>query len=305
MNITVLIDNYNYGRFLGRCLESVLAQNTAALHEIILVDDGSTDDSLTIAGSWAARDSRIRIVAKANGGQLSAFNAGFEKASGDIVCFLDADDEYKPGYLSRLLEVFGQNPEVDFVFCRCEPVGGHFPGTPPWELIPGGSFDFGLTPYRTGLLRQWIGAPTSCIASRRRLLSKFLPCMAENDYRVSADDVLVYGASLFEGRKYYLAEKWVRYHFHGDNHWLTSSPDLRSKQAQDRRFSGLIQHWGIDLPGGRNVGERIVREFQNIPRPTLRDRRHYSRMIRRFALHHRIKYRLQLWHRWLGAKSMT
>ncbi len=86
--VSIIINNYNYAHFLRPCIQSALDQTEPA-DEIILVDDGSTDESLKIAEQFSRA---ITIVAKKNGGQASAYNSGLAASSGDLVCFLDADD---------------------------------------------------------------------------------------------------------------------------------------------------------------------------------------------------------------------
>jgi Glycosyl transferase family 2 len=86
--VSIIINNYNYARFLGRCIQSALDQTEPA-DEIIVVDDGSTDKSLEIAEEFSRA---ITIVAKKNGGQASAYNSGLAASTGDLICFLDADD---------------------------------------------------------------------------------------------------------------------------------------------------------------------------------------------------------------------
>src|SRR4051794_14443583 len=94
---SVVIDNYNYAAFVGRAIESALAQTWPHV-EVVVVDDGSTDDSPAVIERY--RD-RITIVAKANGGQGSAVNAGVAASHGDLVAFLDADDELAPDAIAR------------------------------------------------------------------------------------------------------------------------------------------------------------------------------------------------------------
>lgn len=110
--VSILINSYNYGRFLGEAIRSALAQSYAD-KEIVVVDDGSTDNSLEIARSFG---DRIHLIAKENGGQASAFNVGFAASRGQIVCLLDADDVFLPGKVERIVEVFRQNPESDWCF---------------------------------------------------------------------------------------------------------------------------------------------------------------------------------------------
>ena len=85
---SVIVNNYNYGRFLPDAIDSALAQTYVPL-EVIVVDDGSTDASRDIMSGYLPR---IRPVLKPNGGQASALNAGFAASRGDVVLFLDADD---------------------------------------------------------------------------------------------------------------------------------------------------------------------------------------------------------------------
>ena len=90
--VSVIVNNYNYGHFLSEAIDSALAQ-TYTRTEVIVVDDGSTDDSSEIIAGYG---DRIIPVLKENGGQASAFNAGFAKSRGDVICFLDADDYLFP-----------------------------------------------------------------------------------------------------------------------------------------------------------------------------------------------------------------
>ena len=91
--ISVLITNFNYARFLPQAIDSVLAQ-TVPPHQVVVVDDGSTDDSLAVLRKRYS--STVEVLAKPNGGQGSAFNAGFARCEGDVICLLDADDTGVP-----------------------------------------------------------------------------------------------------------------------------------------------------------------------------------------------------------------
>ena len=100
--VSVLIPNYNYGHYVGRALDSLLAQSYPHF-EGIVCDDGSTDDSRAIVARYAGRDARIRLLAKENGGVASALNAAYRQCRGDIVCLLDADDFFASGKLERVV----------------------------------------------------------------------------------------------------------------------------------------------------------------------------------------------------------
>ncbi len=105
---TIIISNYNYGRFLVAAIESALNQ-TYADTEVVVVDDGSTDDSRQIIAGYG---NRIRPVLKANGGQASAFNAGFAASTGDVICMLDSDDLFYPSKVERIARTFESYPEI-------------------------------------------------------------------------------------------------------------------------------------------------------------------------------------------------
>lgn len=298
MKFSVLINNYNYGRFLDRALASVAAQTRPA-DEVIVVDDGSTDDSLSVARRWAEKDSRINIIAKDNGGHLSALNAGFRAASGDIITFLDADDEYLPTWLERLASMYAAAPEYDLVYCRVQMHG--LSGPDPHRKLPDTDFDFGLTFFRTLLEGAAIGGPTSAISARSAILKRFLPFSHEQAWRMCAERIVVYGTSLHMGRCLQLAERLVRYHCHGRNAALNQPNDaikrLRLEIASREAISQLLDHgwnsqWQGDLP------RLIAHEFQCIPHPRLRDVRTYARMIRRSDGRGRVRRQLQLWVEW-------
>jgi glycosyltransferase involved in cell wall biosynthesis len=108
---SVLMSNYNYGRYVGEAIESVLAQTYSRL-ELVICEDGSTDQSCDVIGEYQQRDSRVTLIRKANGGQASGYNAAFAASRGEVICFLDSDDVYLPAKLERIVEAFCANPEA-------------------------------------------------------------------------------------------------------------------------------------------------------------------------------------------------
>lgn len=99
--ISVIVPVWNAHEYLDRCVESILAQTYKNL-EVLLVDDGSTDDSLDICRGYAQRDGRVQVFHKENGGQASARNYGLERATGEYVGFVDNDDWIFPRMYERL-----------------------------------------------------------------------------------------------------------------------------------------------------------------------------------------------------------
>jgi glycosyltransferase involved in cell wall biosynthesis len=116
--ISVVIPCYNQARFLGEAIESVLAQSHARF-EIIVVDDGSTDNTVEVARRY--RD--VRCVSQRNQGQGAARNEGLKHASGEFVVFLDSDDRLLPHAFEVGLQNFGGDQEVAFVAGRCIGLG--------------------------------------------------------------------------------------------------------------------------------------------------------------------------------------
>ena len=101
INMSVIIPVYNVEEYLPECLDSLSSQGDIRL-EIIIVDDGSTDRSGAIADQYALRDSRIKVIHRANGGSSAARNAGLEAAQGEYIAFLDSDDRLKENSLCDL-----------------------------------------------------------------------------------------------------------------------------------------------------------------------------------------------------------
>jgi glycosyltransferase involved in cell wall biosynthesis len=108
-----VIPNYNHARYLGDAIRSALAQTYGAV-EVIVVDDGSTDDSRSVAAEFG---DRIRYIYQRNAGLSAARNTGVRAAQGDYIALLDADDLVEPDYAARLLAALSDVPGADGVYC--------------------------------------------------------------------------------------------------------------------------------------------------------------------------------------------
>ncbi|MBQ2932571.1 MAG: glycosyltransferase family 2 protein [Clostridia bacterium] len=113
--ISVIVPVYNVEKYLEKCIDSILAQTYKNL-EIILVDDGSTDNSGKICDEYEKKDARIKVVHKENGGQGSARNLGLDICKGQFVSFVDSDDRIKPDMLERMLSALQKN-SADIAIC--------------------------------------------------------------------------------------------------------------------------------------------------------------------------------------------
>ncbi|MDZ8054933.1 MAG: glycosyltransferase family 2 protein [Aulosira sp. ZfuVER01] len=110
--VSIIINNYNYGQFLADAIDSAIGQTYPHI-EVIVVDDGSTDRSREVIASYG---DKIIPVFKQNGGQASAFNTGFAASHGDIICFLDADDTYKPEKVFEVVNILQNYQESCWCF---------------------------------------------------------------------------------------------------------------------------------------------------------------------------------------------
>ena len=118
--ISIIVPVYNVESYLPRCIDSILAQ-TYTDFELILVDDGSPDNSGAICDEYAAKDSRIRVIHKENGGVSSARNTGLDFASGKYISFVDSDDVVHPQMYEILLSVL-QNTQSGFSACSVQKI---------------------------------------------------------------------------------------------------------------------------------------------------------------------------------------
>lgn len=132
--ISVIVPVYNIQDYIRQCIESVLCQTYTSL-ELILVDDGSTDNSGKICEEYAQRDSRVVIIHKTNGGQSSARNMGIDIARGEWLSFVDGDDWIEPEMYQKMLSVV--RPQDDIVCCSHYDVygSGKYPAAEPDSMI--------------------------------------------------------------------------------------------------------------------------------------------------------------------------
>jgi glycosyltransferase involved in cell wall biosynthesis len=119
--VTVIIPTYNYARFVNQAVDSALEQTLAPV-EVIVVDDGSTDNTIDVLAGYG---SRIRVLRQQNRGVAAARNAGAAIAQGNLLAFLDADDVWLPRKLEHQTERFLVEPEVGLVHCAEERFDSH------------------------------------------------------------------------------------------------------------------------------------------------------------------------------------
>lgn len=211
MLVSVVVSSFNYQRFLGEAIDSALAQTGPAL-EVIVVDDGSTDDSRAVIEGYG---DRVHALFKPNGGQGSALNAGFARSRGEAVLFLDSDDVLLPGAAARAAEVLAEPgvAKLHWPAAEVDEAGVRMGGQVPAHRLPRGDLcDHLLAGGPYGY--HW--PPTSANAWSRAALQRILP-MPEASFRTCPDLYLAALAPL-HGRVEAHDEPLSLWRKHGENH---------------------------------------------------------------------------------------
>jgi glycosyltransferase involved in cell wall biosynthesis len=279
MRTTCIINNYNYGAYIGEAIESVLSQSVA-FDEIVIVDDGSTDNSVGIIEKEIETRQDVKVIAKQNEGQLSCFNAGYSATTGDIVFFLDSDDVYKRNYLESVLELYKRNEECDFVWCAVERFGNISGVRHTNEEYCRKTGEVGYSVAVTLYLKKWVGGPTSSISMKRHVLDKILPIPFLQEWRTRADDCLIYGSSVVGACKFYLPKPLVNYRTHDGNRnfgkCFSKNYKYTRELAKEQLLSFILEKNNIP----RDLLYHIVlREFRRLPRPSYKLLKLYRKIL--------------------------
>jgi glycosyltransferase involved in cell wall biosynthesis len=218
--VSILINNYNYGQYLAAAIDSALNQTYAHL-EVIVVDDGSTDGSRAIIASYG---DRIVAIYQPNQGQASAFNTGFARSRGEIICFLDADDLFLPYKVATIVPAFQANASqpdtnIGWVFHPQQ----FFQADPPPDDDRPHIAAPAVCRNITALIRRGkLGNPfdfpipaTSAVCFRRELLQRILP-MPEGE-GISLSDSYIKFVALGLSSGVTINQALTRQRIHGQN----------------------------------------------------------------------------------------
>lgn len=191
--VTVVMSAYDYESFVGEAIASVLSDPDPML-DLLVVDDGSTDATASVAADALADDPRGRLVRQANAGQSAAFNRAVEESSGDIICFLDADDLMHVGKAAALAAAFRADHRAGFLVHLVDLIDGDGRAAgvfPPISPLPCGWYGdavLGAGGFVPGL------PPTAGIALRRELVPFLFPL--DTTHKIAADYLIQYLAPL-------------------------------------------------------------------------------------------------------------
>jgi len=246
--ISIVINNYNYGRFLGEAIDSVLNQDCPAW-EIIVVDDGSTDHSRNILSSYGEK---IITLLQENIGLSCAINAGVAKSCGDVICILDADDLFLPGKLRALSGLFVaelslEKPVLGSHYLQLvdsfrKPLGGTLPtlfknislqALRPQPLLQRISTqEETLVFVDRYSMPPFLGSPTSGLFFNRALANRLFPLPSPPKLKTVGDELIIRGG-LLHSDTYCYQVPLGQYRVHGDNAWFTKSQGNYRKHKID------------------------------------------------------------------------
>ena len=236
--VSVIINNYNYGRYLGQAINSVLTQTYPNI-EVIVVDDGSTDGSQEIIKSYG---DKIISVLKANGGHASTFNAGFAVSKGDIICLLDSDDMFFSTKVAEIVRVFEAYEGIGWCFHALQYMQTDELETSDWQPLIEQNSDLACIEidFRDELKagkQPGFVPQTSAISFSRSILQTILPMPEDQKTYVGDTYISMIALSLSKGC---LPNRCLSiYRLHGNNAYTNPSIDVqRATFAKVRIVTG-------------------------------------------------------------------
>ncbi|HTQ62329.1 MAG TPA: glycosyltransferase [Candidatus Solibacter sp.] len=225
--ITALIDTYNHERYIEQAIESVLAQDFPAEQmEVLVVDDGSSDHTAERVRKYG---SRVQYFLKQNGGQGSAVNFGVQKAHGEFIILLDADDYWLPEKVRRVVERFEANPEVGMIHHRMRELDARTGELRDGHFLPLS----GNLAATTEKILTFQPTSMSSLAFRKATLEKVLPI--PEAVTIQADGY-IQALAVFLAPVVAIDEPLAMYRYHGSNlYFLSEAKEDRDKDMERRK----------------------------------------------------------------------
>ena len=282
-SFSVLVANHNHARLVGLAIASVLGQDYPAdLREVVVVDDGSTDDSRERLQAYVDTPG-VRVVLQDNRGQTAAYAAALAQARGDYVCLLDADDSCLPQKLRRLAEHLAtlQTSPATLFLCHDTTIvdGVDGPALPTTWFEVMGLRRFGPLLHVSQVDHSFPFAVTSGMVFGRGLLQRVMDALPQWEWRMGMDTIAGHTAMLMAGEVHFVHEPLARYVVHGGNdgagiadgvyrpkpvwqaRWpkalrflelLVDSLPLSERERADRLAClGRVEHHARSVPAGR------------------------------------------------------
>lgn len=225
MKYSIVINNFNNEKYIKECVDSCINQ-TLQPNEIIVVDDGSSDDSIKILSQY--QNQKVKVIHQGNSGQLASIIKGIDESSAEIIFLLDGDDAYDNTHAEQMLKYWHELPGADIIFCRSKSINEKFQFLDKYDkeqldlIGPVNNvndvYEYGINPLLSYFLDYYyFGNRTSCITIKK---SHFKSLRINNNLFLShdikhfADLIILLFSALYCGRKFYVPFDTVFYRKH-------------------------------------------------------------------------------------------
>ena len=253
IKISILIANYNGEKYLRRCINSCLSQNTKSRFEIIFIDDNSTDSSLAIVKEFKKKLKLIKTKKKKNISkfntyyQLNSYYHGFIKSRGEIICFLDSDDFLKKNKLSKIDYYFSRYKNLDFIFDRPKII--NLKG-----IISRNSKNYGFRENKWPLF-----PPQSCISVKRKTIQKNIGKLFKKKFPLTTLDFRIAALSDQYKKNTFFLNNELTYYFQHDDNESNKNFSLFNSNWLKRRLEGFDYYENVNKKKIRTLDYYITK----------------------------------------------
>lgn len=245
--ISVIVPVYNVSKFLPNCLESIVNQTYKDL-EIILINDGSTDNSLEICKDYALKDKRIIVLDKTNGGQSSARNFGLSYAKGEYIAFVDSDDAISKDIFEKNIEIIENDKTIDFIQF---PIYKNYESNNAFIFSP----KSGIISEKENLFKNFIETKRITLIVCDKIFKQIIFKNLRFEEGMIFEDNYIMCNILENINKVYISDVGLYYYFYRDKSTTVSEyslkKDLDTQKVSLRILKSLIQF--PDLHEARNI----------------------------------------------------
>jgi len=269
-SFSVIVSSYNYQDHVVDSVASALKQTLPVL-QVVVVDDGSTDESLQRLHARFDGDARVQIIAQTNAGQLAAWQRGLQACTGDVIALLDSDDLWHVDYIASMGRVYQDHADVDYVYCNLALFGSR-DGLMLSSRRHRHDRDLGLSVVLGCFAPRWQGVATTGNTLRRALFARILalPPAQVSQWRTRPDDCLFYGADVLGGHKYYLAQALASHREHARNALLADRSATARLRYEVRR-ERMLAHYRSQIDASPRLLTLAKSEFRTKPKPLWSD----------------------------------